>query len=219
MDYYNKMASRLRKALCDGIPVHHVPPSGDVVGALVLIFQIVGVLPDIETEQGCAGVIHEGVILVRRAGDGELAVFLHEPGPARAEATDAGFGEGFFEGIEGTEGSIDGIGQSTGRSAASIGGHAVPEEGVIPVTAAVVAHGRGDVSGDFADVFAKVIDAHGFEIGLACEGVVQIGDVSVVMTAMMNFHRRGINVRFERGFFVGKGRQGVGHNFVGWFIR
>src|SRR5205823_14605631 len=80
---------RFAIALRDGAPVHHVPPGIDVVGTLVLIFQVVGMLPDVDAEDGRLAV-HEGAILVRRAEDLQLAVGEDEPGPAAAEAADAG---------------------------------------------------------------------------------------------------------------------------------
>jgi hypothetical protein len=45
-------------------PVDDAPPCFDVVGAAILILQIVGVLPHIEAEHGLAAV-HDGIVLVR----------------------------------------------------------------------------------------------------------------------------------------------------------
>ena len=38
----------------DDIPIHDIPPRADVVGAAVLIYEIVGMLPHIEADDGLA---------------------------------------------------------------------------------------------------------------------------------------------------------------------
>jgi hypothetical protein len=40
-----------RVSLRDLPPIHHVPPGSDVIGAAVLVFQVVGMFPDVEAEQ------------------------------------------------------------------------------------------------------------------------------------------------------------------------
>ena len=34
------------------VPVDNTPPVGDVLGAAVLVFEVVGVLPDVDAEDG-----------------------------------------------------------------------------------------------------------------------------------------------------------------------
>ncbi len=50
--------------LGDFSPVDGVPPGGDVIDSLVLIFQIVGVFPYVNTQDGC-GAVHQGAVLIR----------------------------------------------------------------------------------------------------------------------------------------------------------
>src|SRR4029077_12003032 len=38
---------RSRILLGGGVPIDHIPPRGDVIGATILIFQIIGMLPDV----------------------------------------------------------------------------------------------------------------------------------------------------------------------------
>jgi len=40
------------EAFVDFAPVDGVPPGGEVVGTLVLVFEVVGVLPDVVAEDG-----------------------------------------------------------------------------------------------------------------------------------------------------------------------
>ena len=44
------------EALVDFVPVDGVPPGGEVVGALVLVLEVVGVLPDVVAEDGVEAV-------------------------------------------------------------------------------------------------------------------------------------------------------------------
>ena len=56
------------KALRHFIPIDYRPPGRNVVGALVLVFQIVGMFPHIEGKQRCAlevTIVHERILLVR----------------------------------------------------------------------------------------------------------------------------------------------------------
>ena len=56
----------------DGGPGDDVPPSGNVVGAAVLIFKVVGMLPDVQTQNGSlAG--GEGAVLIGRRRNGKSA--------------------------------------------------------------------------------------------------------------------------------------------------
>ena len=54
-------------------PVYDVPYGGNVVFALVFVFEIVGMFPEVDTEEGYGSLyffIHEGVILVLGGDDG-----------------------------------------------------------------------------------------------------------------------------------------------------
>src|SRR3954467_8926574 len=66
------------------VPVDHVPPRLQVVRALVLVLEVVGVLPDVDPDQRrLAG--GDRRVLVRGAGDGEPGAIVDEPGPAAPE--------------------------------------------------------------------------------------------------------------------------------------
>src|SRR6187200_3789675 len=91
---------RRLEQLVHGVPVDHVPPRGDVVGALVLVLQVVGVLPDVEAEQRCLA-FHQRAVLVWRARYLHAVAALDQPRPATAEARRAGLRERLLERIEG----------------------------------------------------------------------------------------------------------------------
>src|SRR5690606_16415688 len=128
------------------------------------------------------------------------------------------FGEGFLEGVEGAEGAVDGGGEFTGRGVGAAGGDDFPEERVVHVSAGVVADGGADVLGDAAEVFDEFVGAFRFEVRFAGDGVVQVGDVCLMMLRVMDFHRAGIDVGLKGVVCVAEIRESVCHGGQGvWF--
>src|ERR1700730_17615170 len=81
-------------------PVHYVPPGFDVVGAAVLVVQVVGVLPNIAAQDRRVAVHQRAVLVLRRNPFKFSALVFDQPRPAAAETADTGGGEFFFELIE-----------------------------------------------------------------------------------------------------------------------
>ena len=77
---------------------------------------------------------------------------------------------------------------------------------MIRVAAAVVAHRAANVRRNGIQVADEFLDGFLFEVRLAGDGLVQVGDVGVVMFVVMDFHRQRVNVRFERVFRIRKRR-------------
>src|SRR6266496_636482 len=126
-------------AVIDFFPVHYVPPGGEIFGTSVVVFQVVGVLPDIVAENR-EEALRERIVLVRRRNDLHLTAGLPgKPDPSAAELFCAGFVEFGLEVIEVTEGFCDRVADWAGGIASAFGFHDLPEHGVIHVTAAVVA--------------------------------------------------------------------------------
>src|SRR5437868_8977107 len=77
-------------ALGDLAPVHGIPPGLEVIGAAVLVIEVISVLPDVVAEQ-YALAVHDRTVLVRAGLDRELAIlgdgYEH---PARTELASAG---------------------------------------------------------------------------------------------------------------------------------
>src|SRR3954451_19380282 len=94
-----RLALRGGVALVDRVPVDGVEPGGEIVGALVLILEVVGMLPDINAEnRGLA--LHQRGVLVRGAGDAQAAIGRgDQPGPAAAEAPRTGGRDLLLEGV------------------------------------------------------------------------------------------------------------------------
>ncbi|MFM1943105.1 MAG: hypothetical protein RI897_2087 [Verrucomicrobiota bacterium] len=190
-------------------PVHHTPDGLEIVGTAVLVFEVVGMFPDIDAEDGGAfatgdGFTHEGVILVGGGSDGDLASGREQPDPAAAEAAGAGGFELGFEFIEGAEGCIDGIGQGAGGVSSGIGGEELPEERMVPVASAVVADCAADVFRHGGEVTDQGFEGLCFEVGISSDGLVEVSHIGVVMFAMVDFHGHRVDVGFEGFLGVGK---------------
>src|ERR1700680_3268883 len=120
------------------VPVDHVPPGREIVGAAVLVLEIVGMLPHIITHDGIQAV-HQRAVLVGSGYDRELAALVeHEPCPAGAETLDARIVEGGLELVERAEGLLNSARQRATGFAAAIGLHDGPEHAVVGMAAGVV---------------------------------------------------------------------------------
>ena len=77
---------------------------------------------------------------------------------------------------------------------------------------AIVAHRASNVLRYRREIRNQSVNRFGLKGRIARDGLVQIGHVSVVVLAMMNLHRLGINVGFEGFFGIGKSGEFVCHN-------
>jgi hypothetical protein len=75
------------------------------------------------------------------------------------------------------------------------------------VTAAVVAHRRLDVVRHAVDALDQVVEALVVQLWMLVERGIQVGDVSLVMLAVMDLHRLAVDMRFERGGIVRQRRK------------
>jgi hypothetical protein len=83
---------------------------------------------------------------------------------------------------------------------------------VVAVAAGVVAHAAADGLGDLREVGDQRVDVEGRERGVVLEEIGGVGDVSLMVLRMMDFHRLGIDVRDESVVSVGEFREFVGHD-------
>ena len=149
------------------IPIDYVPPCVDVVGAQVLVVEIIGVFPHIQTEDwGFA--CHHWVVLVGGAGDVEAAICLDDqPCPTAAKATDTGCLELGFELIQATPLGIDRILQLAIGCAVAGRAHDVPEEAMVVVSTTIVAHRGADILWHIVYVLADIFNALVFPFSAA----------------------------------------------------
>src|SRR5208337_613678 len=110
----------------------------------ILILEVIGVFPDVNTQHRLTSCKVRRV-LIRRGIDGQLAILHQQPGPSGAEAPQARSLELILKSGEGTEARGDGSGQIALGLAASALLHQLPEERMVPVAAAIVADGIANV--------------------------------------------------------------------------
>src|SRR5205823_1755670 len=125
--------------------VHDVPPCLELVRALVLVFEIIRVLPNVAADNRLAfatgdGFSHERIVLVRGRNDLQFAAVGNKPRPAAAETTDARCVEFALKVCERTERGLDVVAEFARRRAPGFWRHELPEERVVPMAAGVVAH-------------------------------------------------------------------------------
>ena len=152
-------------------------------------------LPDVQPHDGLASG-HDGVVLVRRGIDDELAIADEKPGPTGAKAARSRGSELGFEVGERAESGLDGAREIALRLASAALLHNLPEHGVVPMAATVVANGGADGVGNGVKIPQQVFQRFRLQAGMAFQRLVQIVDVRAVVLVVMNFHRFGINVGF-----------------------
>src|SRR5690606_8201206 len=143
-------------------PVDHLEERGDVVRAAVLVLQVVRVLPHVQAQDrgvARADVLHQRVVLVGGVLHGHLAVGIHgQPGPAAAEAALGGLGELLLELVVAAQLARDALGNLALGLAAAVGRHHRPEQRVVGVAAAVVAHRLADAVRQGLDPRNQLVD-------------------------------------------------------------
>ncbi len=129
----------------DKIPVDEFHDGGEVVGSLVLVFEVVGVFPHVDAEERFSSG-HDGRVLVGSGFDDEFCVAHSEPDPTAPEDFESGGDQLFFEGLLGFEMCFDVFQECAGWGGSAFF-EALPEERVIGVTASVVSEVVSDIVG------------------------------------------------------------------------
>jgi len=190
-------------AVGDEFPVDDFLKGFDVVGAAVLVFEVVGVLPHINAKERRGAGAERGV-LVGGGLDGEFAVAEDEPCPAAAELLGGGVAEKFLPLGEGAEGFFD-VAEEVALRAASVFFQMLPEEGVVVVAAAVVADGGADGFGSGVETGEYIFDGLAGEVGGFGDGFVEFGDVGGVVFVVVEFHGLRVDVGLQRVVVVWQG--------------
>lgn len=82
---------------------------------------------------------------------------------------------------------------------------------MVPTTAAVVAHGAADGLGQGGDVADEFFEGELLKGLVAGDGFVEVVDVGLVVTSVMDLHRGRVDERFEGFLRVGEGCEFVCH--------
>ena len=160
-------------------------------------------LPDVEAHDGELA-FHDRAVLIGAGDDVDLAAGFTsqaQPDPKRVAAAALNFSLKASKLPKVVDRGRD---VADGRAAAA-GLHDGPEHRVVDVAAAVVAHGGADVLGnDGAVVGQQFLHGLAGEIGRDSKRLVEVGDVGVVVLAVVDLHGHLVDVRFERVRRVGQ---------------
>mmetsp|Transcript_3838 Transcript_3838/g.5723 ORF Transcript_3838/g.5723 Transcript_3838/m.5723 type:complete len:244 (-) Transcript_3838:67-798(-) len=195
------------------VPVHNVKPSRYIFWSAVLVLQVVGVFPHIQSknwEHNLVGnSLHQRIVLVRSSNQLELVSGLidtdPDPSGSKESSGSSACRELGLHLVQRSERLVDEFLELcgwlclfglTGRS------HFGPEERVVVVSSAVVADSRSG----FERVGHQVEDWY-FVLSFRC--LVQVSNVGSMMLVVVDFHRRGIDARFEAIERIGKVRNSV----------
>ena len=74
------------------------------------------------------------------------------------------------------------------------------------MAAAIIPHGAANVRRHRVEVADQVLDRFRFQVRLARNRLVHVGDVCCVVFIVVNLHRQRVNVGFERAFGIWKWR-------------
>src|SRR5690242_17584807 len=102
-----------------------------IVGATVLVIEVVGMLPDVDSQHRDLAMGDRRICVVG-GSDGELAAVQYKPGPAAAELPHGGSREFLGEGVIATQIAFDARRDLAIRSATAVRVQRAPIECVIP---------------------------------------------------------------------------------------
>src|SRR5580704_8715842 len=191
----------------DGIPVERVEPCGYIVRPLVLVLEVVGVLPNVNSKDR-GQPLHVRAVLVGVTLHGQFRLLVDDqPCPAAPELADGSLLEQFLDRVVAAERRLDRIGDPSFRGTAATGTHDGPEDRVIRVAAGIVANNSADVLWHLVDPPEQIFDGLGRKRRMILERLVGVGDVGRVVLVVMDLHRLGVDVRLERIETVGKRRK------------
>src|SRR5690606_17243941 len=107
----------------DLFPVHYVPECADIAGAAILVLEVVGVCPPVQTEARRLA-FHRRRVLVGGRGDAQRAIRRdQQPRPTGTEAGSGSLGKLLLERIKAAKRRVDSIRQVACRLAAAVGTH------------------------------------------------------------------------------------------------
>ena len=186
------------KSLGDSAPVDDLPDGAEVLSLAVLVLEVVGVLPGVNSEEGLE--VASNGVLVGSGDDGQSAsvLILDEPGPARALDSSKGSVGLLLEGVERAKVFVDGSHELTlglTTTALAVGSKVLPEEGVVDVTTTVEVEKRSLSSSGLG--VALVVS-----LGEGVGSVVEAGDVGLVVLGVVKLHDLTRDVRLKSAVVV-----------------
>ncbi|MNV01858.1 hypothetical protein D3C71_920760 [compost metagenome] len=168
-------------------------------------------LPHVQPQNGHQP-LHQGTVLVGAAHHLQAARLVHhQPGPAAAEAAQGRLGEGLLEGIQAPQIPGNRLGQLTARLTAPLRAHHLPEQAVVGMTATMIAHRPLHAHRQAVETGEQFVHRQGRQLGELGQGGIEVGDIGLVVTAVVDLHGQRVYVRLQRVIGVAEGRQGMAH--------
>src|SRR5665213_4316748 len=168
------------------IPVDELVDHGvDVIGAAVLVIEVVGMFPYVDRQQ-CRLPLAERILGVRGFHELQLAAFGDQPSPSRAELGDAGLCKIGLELVVAAEIAVDHLRDLAGGPAARARLQAIPVERVVPHLRGVVED--AGLVGLAGGVLDDLLERGALEFG-ARDQFVEVVDVGLVMLAVVEAQR------------------------------
>lgn len=172
-------------------------------------------LPDVQAQNrrvAAANAQHQRVVLVGAAFHMQLAAAVHaEPGPAAAKAADGSLGEFGLEVLEAAKVLVNGCCKSVLRKTSAAGRHDLPEQAVIGMAAAVVAHGLPQRLRQRFDLGEQIVQRP-LRVLAAFECRIEVVDVGLMVPAVVDLHGLRIDMRLQCRVVVGQWGQGIAHD-------
>src|SRR3989344_5669228 len=172
-------------------PIDNIPKNLHVLRPPVLVFEVIGMLPDIETKERNAA-FRERRILVRSLHDGERPVRENEPRPPRSELPEGGVREGPAERGGIPERARERFCKGSRRFPAPVRTQDSPENIVVDDPAAATAHGGADPLRHKLQIRDELLDGFVLEFR-SSDRRVRLVHVRPVVLAMVDLHRPGID--------------------------
>ena len=180
------------------LPVDQIPEGLHVLGAEVAVVDVIRMLPDVAGEQRSFALSYRGTGIAGAHDFQRTIGIFHQPGPARPEGGNGALGEFFLEVGKGAELLVDGFGQCAAGLTAAVGTQAIPVEGMVPYLGGIVENATGGLLDD-------VLQGQRLECR-TLDQVVQVGDVSLMVLAVMVFDGFFGDIRYQSVFGVRQGR-------------
>ena len=93
--------------------------------------------------------------------------------------------------------TVDGLSQRASGEIVGAGGHAVPIDIMVINAAAVVLHRSADLKGQAFDMGQQFFQIPGLVMGIACQSLIELVDIILMMVFVMDADRIRIDIRLQ----------------------
>lgn len=202
--FFLRLGFELVESFAHEAPVDNLLESLEILHSAILILQIVGVFPHVDSEERSASG-GKWTVLVGRCFDFEFAVTQGQPGPTATEHFQGDGLKFLLQSVLGSKGAFDGFCEGTGGSVSLLLAETLPQQAMVIMPAAMIADIVADRLRDGIEVFKEILNGPRGDGGFLFNGLVQLGYVSGMMLVVMQFHRFGIDEGFHCVIIITQG--------------